>query len=265
MSNNNIIVQTQQSNTQNKSHNSFINNTYPQINWSYYSYLDKLIRAISRIKKLKSNWIEWKRGEQTRENFNIITAAEFRDSQHEFIRLSQNTSFKEEINNLKPEKHAKPSSSMVPLSSSINSAGLLCIGGRLKAVNIRPNFKHKILISKHHPIAKLLITNIYSNYTHCRREYTLCMLRQNYWIPANRGLIRKILSNCSFCKRQNAKPVQSQIENLSNICLQSHVKPFSNTGIDYFGPIQAKTSRKTRRNQGGGGGIKSLWSYFNMS
>ena len=262
MSNNNIIVQTQQSNTQNKSHNSFINNTYPEIKWSYYSYLDKLIRAISWIKKLKSNWIKWKRGEQTRENFNIITAAEFRDSQHEFIRLSQNTSFKEEINNLKPEKHAKSSSSIGPLSSSINSAGLLCIGGRLKAVNIRPNFKHRILISKHHPIAKLLITDIYSNYTHCGREYNLCMLRQNCWIPANRGLIRKILSNCSFCKRQNAKPVLSQIENLSNICLQSHVKPFSNTGVDYFGPIQAKTSRKTRRNQGG---IKSLWSYFNMS
>ena len=38
--------------------------------------------------------------------------------------------------------------------------------------------------------------------------------------------------------------------NLPNIRLQSHVKPFSNTGVDYLGPIEAKTSRKTRRNQG---------------
>ena len=37
--------------------------------------------------------------------------------------------------------------------------------------------------------------------------------------------------------------------NLPSICLRSHVQPFSNTGVDYFGPIQAKTSRKTRRNQ----------------
>ena len=36
---------------------------------------------------------------------------------------------------------------------------------------------------------------------------------------------------------------------LPNICLHPHVKPFSNTGVDYFGPIQAKTSRKTRRNK----------------
>ena len=58
MSNNNIIVQTQQSNTQNKSHNSLINKTYHQINWSYYSSFDKLIQAISWIKNLKPNWIK---------------------------------------------------------------------------------------------------------------------------------------------------------------------------------------------------------------
>ena len=136
------------------------------------------------------------------------------------------------------------------MSPFINSAGLFCVGGRLKAANITPNSKHQILISKHHPIAKLLITDIYLNYAHCGREYTLCIHRQNYWIPASRGLIRKILSNCFFCKRQNAKPVQPQMVNLPKIHLQSHVKPFSNTSVDYFGPIQAKTSRKTRRNQG---------------
>ena len=174
----------------------------------------------------------WKRGEQAREDFSIITAAEFQDSQDELIRISQNTSFKEEINNLKQEKHVKPSSSIAPLSPFINSAGLLCVGGRLKAANIPPNSKNHILISKHHPTAKLLITDIHLNYAHCGREYNLCILRQNYWIPASRGLIRKILSNCFFCKRQNAKPLQPQIANLLNIRLQSHVKPFSNSGVD---------------------------------
>ena len=183
MNNNSIIVQTQLSNTQNKSHSSFINNICPKINWSYYSSLDKLMRAISWIKMLKSNWIKWKRGEQTRKNFNILTAAKFQNSQHELIRISQNTSFKEEINNLKQEKHIKPSSSIAPLPPFMTSAGLLCVGGRLKAANIPPNSKHQILISKHHPIAKLLTTDIHLNYNHCGREYNLCILRQNYWNP----------------------------------------------------------------------------------
>ena len=80
MNNNNITVQTEQFNTRNKSHNLLINNTYPQVNWSYYSSSDKLIRAMSWIKKLKSNWIKWKSGEQTSGNFNIIIAAEFQST-----------------------------------------------------------------------------------------------------------------------------------------------------------------------------------------
>ena len=45
-----------------------------------------------------------KKEEQKRENFKLITAAEFQDNEHELISISQNTSFKEEINNLKQEK-----------------------------------------------------------------------------------------------------------------------------------------------------------------
>ena len=131
----------------------------------------------------------------------------------------------------------------------INKGGSLCVGGRSKTANIPPNPKHQILFSKHHLIVKLLITDIHLNYVHCRREYTFCILRQNYCILASRDLIRKILSIFFFCKRQNAKPVHPEMANLSNIRLQSHVKPFSNTGVDYFWPIQAKTFRKTRRNQ----------------
>ena len=125
------------------------------------------------------------------------------------------------------------------MSPFINSAGLLCVGGRLKAANIPPNSKHQILISKHHPI------DIHWNYAHRGKEYTHCILRQNYWIPASRSLIRKT-SNSFFCKRQNTKPVQPQMVNLSNISLQSHVKPFSNTSVDYFGPTKAKTRRNQR-------------------
>ena len=150
------------------------------------------------------------------------------------------------------------------MSPFINNAGLLCAGGRLKAANIPPNSKHQILISKHHQTAKLLITDIHLNYAHCGREYTLCTLQENYWLPGSKGLIRKILSNCFFCKRQNAKSVQPKMANLPNIRLRSHVKSFSNTGVDYFRPIQVKTSRKTRRNQGTLKNYGVIFTCFNI-
>ena len=88
------------------------------------------------------------------------------------------------------------------------------------------------------------------------------ILRQNYWIPASRGLIRKILSNCFFCKRQNSKSVQPQVANLPNIRLQSLLKPFPNNSVDYFGLIQAKIFCKRRRNQGT---LKTYWAIFYIS
>ena len=82
MNNNNIILQIHQFNRQNKNPNSIINNTYPKINWRYHWFLKKLIRAISWIKKLKSNWIKWKTGGKQRrtstyywwQNFKILNS-----------------------------------------------------------------------------------------------------------------------------------------------------------------------------------------------
>ena len=79
--------------------------------------------------KFKIKLDQEEKGEQARENFSIITAAEFQDSQHEVIRISQNTLFKEEINNLKQEKHLKASTFVSLLLPFINSAGLLCVVG----------------------------------------------------------------------------------------------------------------------------------------
>ena len=76
----------------------------------------------------------------------------------------------------------------ITLALFINSGGLLCVGGRLKTANKPPNFKHQILISKHHMTAKLLITDIHLNYIYHGTEYTLYILRQNYWIPASKGI-----------------------------------------------------------------------------
>ena len=120
-------------------------------------------------------------------------------------------------NNLKQEKRVEPSSSVAPLSSFIRSTGLLSVGGILKTANTPPNSKHQFLISKHHSIVNLLITDIHLNYVHCGREYTLYNLRKNYWIPGRRGLIRKILSNRFFCKRQTA----NQYNRKWGICLIS--------------------------------------------
>ena len=120
----------------------------------------------------------------------------------------------------------------------INSAGL-CVGGKLKTVNKPPNSKYQILIwntNFHWHLFKLrpLWKRIYPLYPLAK---LLDPIKQRYKLE-------------KYDRRQNAKTVKPHMANLPNICLQSHVKPFSNTDVDYFRPIQVKTSHKTRRSQG---------------
>ena len=48
----------------------------PIINWTYYSSLEKLVRHLTWILRLKSNWVEWKKGLSEREHLQFLTVDE---------------------------------------------------------------------------------------------------------------------------------------------------------------------------------------------
>ena len=75
-------------------------------------------------------------------------------------------------------------------------------------------------------------------------------MRQRFWIPSCRGVINKALKQCSCCKRRRDKPRQPFMSNIPSDPLAVNEKPFSNSGVDYVGPILIKPSRRTRLNPG---------------
>ena len=74
-------------------------------------------------------------------------------------------------------------------------------------------------------------------------------VRKKIWIPVCRGLIRKVLHDCLYCKEERIKPHVPLMSDLPQDRLDIHEKPFQNTGIDFFRPILVKLSKKTRANQ----------------
>ena len=74
-------------------------------------------------------------------------------------------------------------------------------------------------------------------------------MRNKYWIPACRGIIRKIISDCLYGKRVNLGPKAQIMANLPKERLLTFDKPFASTGADYFGTLLVKHSKTTRRNQ----------------
>ena len=114
------------------------------------------------------------------------------------------------------------------------------MGGRIRHADVPENTKHQVILAKDHPLSLLVIQNIHGENFHVGREHTLALLRQHYWIPACRGLIRRILHNCLRYKRDRALPKPTFMGDL----------PFNNTGVDCFGPYYVKKSKMTRTTKG---------------
>ena len=103
-----------------------------------------------------------------------------------------------------------------------------------------------MIVSKSHYLARLIIPAIHLHNLHSGRQQTLCLIRNFYWLPLCRGLVRTILRESEYCKRYTVKAKTTFMENLPRNRMLTGQKPF--TGIDLFGPIFAKRAKGTRLN-----------------
>ena len=116
-----------------------------------------------------------------------------------------------------------------------------------------------MIIHKNHPLSKLVIKYIHKSNFHCSREQTLSILRNKYWIPNVRELIRKVITDCLHCQRVSVTPDPPFMPDIPEKRLQHNHKPFTNTGTDYFGSFYMKLSKTTRSNIAKG---KRCWVIF---
>ena len=56
--------------------------------------------------------------------------------------------------------------------------------------------------------------------------------------------IRSVISNHRKCQINKAKPEILRMGDLPSARLEHHIRPFSNCGVDYFGPMKAKIGRR---------------------
>ncbi|GFU76465.1 integrase catalytic domain-containing protein [Trichonephila clavipes] len=71
-------------------------------------------------------------------------------------------------------------------------------------------------------------------------EATLANIRNSFWIPSARNVVRKILRTCITCRKVSAKGSQQLMANLPAARVTA-CRVFSQVGIDYCGPFQLKT------------------------
>ena len=78
-------------------------------------------------------------------------------------------------------------------------------------------------------------------------EYVRSVLRQEYWNIGLRNALGSVKAKCVKCRKQRAGVSQPFMADLQLERLQKRVFPFTNTGVEYFGPFEVPFIRKTTK------------------
>ncbi|XP_013856439.1 uncharacterized protein LOC106512348, partial [Austrofundulus limnaeus] len=172
-----------------------------------------------------------------------LTVKDLSRAETAIIRYSQHISFKEEIKDLQSGASVVKSMSNIYRLDPVLQQGLLKVGGRLSRSALSQEQKHPVILSKNQHVSKLILQDLHQRLGHAGRNHMLSALRERYWITSANSACRKILSECVVCKRYRGQPAEQKMADmpLERVC--PDFPPFTNVGVDYFGPIEVKRGR----------------------
>jgi hypothetical protein len=179
-----------------------------------------------------------------------LSPGEINQAEMVIIRRVQLEAFGDELNSLHKGNHVSNRSKLSQLSPFLDAQGLLRVGGRLKNAPIPFNAKHQLILPQYHHMTTLLIRHEHEKNGHIGREHVLSNLRQSYWIVGGRSAVKGILFRCIPCRKRKAKTLTPLMADLPAGRLALGQPPFTNCGVDLFGPVSIKHGRQRLKRWG---------------
>ena len=208
-----------------------------QIDISRFSSWCKLKRVAAWVKRFIANCMQ-------QELSGVLSSAELLNAEIFVIKDVQHTTFDEEVELLRSGNTLHSGHYLSLLSPFIDEKGCLRVGGRLRRAKLPVSAKHQLILPKDHPVTKLIINHEHVSNGHIPPEYVLSNLRQRYWIINGRCVIRSVLKKCFYCRVKRARQLYPAMADLPESRLAYLQPPFTNTGVDLFGPVMVKQGRK---------------------
>lgn len=206
----------------------------------YYSSWHKLKKAVAWMLRLKAYLIKFVPSEKRCSG--DLKVGELNKSEKTIIQAIQEEAFHEEVVALRTHGRVNRNSRIAKLNP-IMCDGLLRVGGRLTEAPIEFHAKHPIILPHKHHVTNLIIRDCHERVGHQGREHVLCALREKYWLVKGNASVRAVVRNCVTCKRYQAPVMQQQMANLPVDRVTPNEPPFTNTGLDCFGPFYTKRGR----------------------
>ncbi|XP_065082217.1 uncharacterized protein LOC135704669 [Ochlerotatus camptorhynchus] len=169
---------------------------------------------------------------------------DFEKAEETLWRQAQAQAYSEELHELSKGRSVRKQSSLQSLVPFIDDHGVIRVGGRIgNAPHIAYTAKYPVILPRDHRITFLLMDSFHRRFLHANGETVLNELRQGFYIPKLRTLVRKVSRDCQHCKVLKAAPVPPLMGPLPKVRLTPFVRPFTYVGVDYMGPFEVKVGR----------------------
>lgn len=126
--------------------------------------------------------------------------------------------------------------------------GVLRVKTRINAaVDVNEERKRPAILDGDHHIATLYIDYVHRTLHHAGVESTINECRTRYWIIRLRTTARKVIHRCRPCRIRKNSPPEPPTGDLPACRLAHHQRPFTYTGLDYFGPLTVTVGRSHQK------------------
>ena len=168
-----------------------------------------------------------------------LTGLEICKARDWILGSSQDQKFPKEKRALEKGQAIPPSSRLKALNPTLDSSGLLRVGGRLGNSALSMSQQHPIIVDSKDPIIQKCFEHIHLSLCHCGPSLLLSYAGSQLHILGARKLSRKICSQCKTCRRLAPKWSTQMMAELP----AERVTPalaFTHTGMDFAGPFSIK-------------------------
>lgn len=215
--------------------------------WDRYSSLLKLKKVVAQCLRFKNNLMAkcGLRGKLMVDSSIRLSVQELELAETAIIKNVQQEVYAEELSSLSQGKQIKVNSCIARLNPKLHN-GLLKLNGRIySSIEASP-----CILPGKHSVAKLIIMHAHNEVGHLGYSSTLALIREKFWLTKGIASVRSVLSKCLLCKRKNSRPIQPVMASLPEVRIEPNQPPFSNIGLDFFGPLLVRQRRSTVKRYG---------------
>ena len=184
-----------------------------------------------------------------------LTPEEMEWAETRILRACQAQAFPKDMIRLMNVGHVSPRSNLRQLRPCLGHDGLIRVNARLRAsTHLDRDMKHPIILPKGHHVTRLVIQHYHQGVLKhtAGSSHTLAQVNQRFWINGGRSEVRRVLAQCTPCRRKNATMKHQEMAPLPEqrfVPESTRMWPFYHTGVDAAGPFEVNLGRGTRRNQ----------------